>query len=151
MKNKKFLIATVIIGAIYAAMRIVAYKTWENDSIDDDNPYTIHADADEEKKLLYVTTIKPLLAHILLFIELVVLSPVYAIIAIAIKIDDPGPVFFSQKRVGKDNNYFMCHNIRAMKIGTAGSLGNKGFLGDIDEKSFQNLIIFGHKVEHKVA
>ena len=45
---------------------------------------------------------KRLIDIILSFCGLVVLSPVFLIIAIAIIIDDPGPVFFSQKRIGKN-------------------------------------------------
>ena len=52
------------------------------------------------------------------FMGLVVLSPVYLIIAIAIKIDDPGPVFFTQKRVGKNKQYFKLHKFRSMKMAT---------------------------------
>ena len=49
---------------------------------------------------------------------LVILSPVYLVIAIAIKIDDPGPVFFTQKRVGKNKQYFKLHKFRSMKMAT---------------------------------
>ena len=37
-------------------------------------------------------------------IALIPLSVVYLILAAAIKIDDPGPVFFRQKRIGQDEN-----------------------------------------------
>ena len=33
---------------------------------------------------------------------IIVLSPVYLLVALAIKIDDPGPVFYRQVRVGKN-------------------------------------------------
>lgn len=49
---------------------------------------------------------------------LVVLSPVFATIAIAIKIDDPGPVLFTQKRLGKNKKYFKLHKFRSMKMST---------------------------------
>ena len=65
---------------------------------------------------LYVTTIKPFLARTISLTALILLSPVYAIIALAIVIDDPGPIFFSQKRYGKDNVFFMCHKFRTMKM-----------------------------------
>ena len=65
---------------------------------------------------LYVTTIKPFLARAISLTALILLSPVYAIIALAIVIDDPGPIFFSQKRYGKDNVFFMCHKFRTMKM-----------------------------------
>lgn len=49
---------------------------------------------------------------------LVVLSPVYAAIALAIKIEDPGPVLFTQKRVGQNKEYFKLHKFRSMKVST---------------------------------
>lgn len=50
------------------------------------------------------------------FCGLILLSPVYAAIGIAIKIDDPGPVLFTQKRVGKNKEYFKLHKFRTMKM-----------------------------------
>lgn len=52
------------------------------------------------------------------FAGLVILSPVFAAIAIAIKIEDPGPVFFTQKRVGQNKQYFKLHKFRSMKVST---------------------------------
>lgn len=49
---------------------------------------------------------------------LIVLSPVYLAFIIAIKIDDPGPVFFTQKRVGQNKTYFKLHKFRSMKMAT---------------------------------
>lgn len=49
---------------------------------------------------------------------LVALSPVYAAIALAIKIEDPGPVLFTQKRVGQNKEYFKLHKFRSMKVST---------------------------------
>ena len=47
---------------------------------------------------------------------LLLLSPVYLAAALAIKIDDPGPVFFTQKRVGRNKQYFKLHKFRTMKM-----------------------------------
>jgi len=47
-------------------------------------------------------------------IALVVLLPVFAIIGIFIKIDSRGPVFFIQKRAGKDGKIFRAHKLRTM-------------------------------------
>lgn len=55
---------------------------------------------------------------ILSFGGLVILSPLLIGIAIAIKIDDPGPVLFTQKRVGKNKEYFKLHKFRSMKMST---------------------------------
>lgn len=61
---------------------------------------------------------KRLLDIILSFAGLVILSPVFAVIAVAIKIEDPGPVFFTQKRVGRNKQYFKLHKFRTMKVST---------------------------------
>ncbi len=47
-------------------------------------------------------------------IALVVLSPVYLILAIAIKIDSPGPVFYRQERVTQYGKRFRIHKFRTM-------------------------------------
>lgn len=49
---------------------------------------------------------------------LVIFSPLLLGIAIAIYLDDPGPVFFTQKRVGKNKKYFILHKFRSMKMST---------------------------------
>lgn len=55
---------------------------------------------------------------ILSFGGLVVLSPIYLVIAVAIIIDDPGPVLFTQKRLGQNKQYFKLHKFRSMKMST---------------------------------
>lgn len=55
---------------------------------------------------------------ILAFGGIVVLSPVLLGIALAIKIDDPGPVFFTQKRLGQNKKYFRVYKFRSMKMST---------------------------------
>ena len=47
-----------------------------------------------------------------------VLYKVYLLISLAIKIDDPGPVFFKQKRVGLHKSYFHILKFRTMKMNT---------------------------------
>lgn len=49
---------------------------------------------------------------------ILVLAPVYLIIALAIKLDDPGPVFFRQKRVGIHKSHFNIMKFRTMKMDT---------------------------------
>lgn len=67
---------------------------------------------------IYETSIKRLLDIVLSGVGLVALSPVYLIISAAIKADDPGPVLFTQKRVGKNKRYFNLHKFRSMKMST---------------------------------
>lgn len=55
---------------------------------------------------------------VLSFGGIVALSPVLLGIAAAIKIDDPGPVFFTQKRLGQNKKYFRVYKFRSMKMST---------------------------------
>ena len=48
---------------------------------------------------------------------LVVLSPLFLILAIWIKLDSKGPVFYRQVRVGKDNKDFCIFKFRSMRVG----------------------------------
>ena len=71
---------------------------------------------------MYKHVIKRLIDLILSSVAIIVLALPMLIIAIAIKIDDPGPVLFKQKRVGKNKNgeitYFMIWKFRSMKMST---------------------------------
>ena len=49
---------------------------------------------------------------------LLVLWPVFAVISLAVVLDDPGPVFFAQKRVGRYKRYFQMYKFRSMKMAT---------------------------------
>ena len=66
----------------------------------------------------YEKYIKRGLDVILSFGGLVALSPVFLILAVAIYIDDPGPILFTQKRTGKNKQYFKLHKFRSMKMCT---------------------------------
>ena len=50
---------------------------------------------------------------------LVLLSPLFLLIAIFIKLDSPGPVFFRQTRVGRGGEPFRIHKFRTMATATA--------------------------------
>ena len=67
---------------------------------------------------VYEKVFKRLLDIILSFGGLVVLSPVFLFLSLWIVIDDPGPVLFTQKRIGKDKQYFKLHKFRSMKMCT---------------------------------
>ena len=72
----------------------------------------------QHKAGFYEKYIKRGLDVLLSFGGLVVLSPVFLAIIIAIKIDDPGPVLFTQKRIGKNKEFFKLHKFRSMKMST---------------------------------
>ena len=71
---------------------------------------------------MYKHVIKRLFDLVLSIIGIVLLALPMLIIAIAIKIDDPGPILFKQKRVGQKKNgkttYFMIWEFRSMKMST---------------------------------
>lgn len=47
-------------------------------------------------------------------VALVMAAPIFAITALAIKLDSPGPVFFRQTRVGMNGRHFACYKFRSM-------------------------------------
>ena len=67
---------------------------------------------------MYNKVFKRLIDIILSGCGIIVLAPVYLIIALAIKLDDPGPVFFRQKRVGIHKSHFNILKFRTMKMNT---------------------------------
>ena len=67
---------------------------------------------------MYRRGIKRALDFILSLCGIVVLSPVLAVIALWVKLDSPGPVFFRQKRVGKDKTFFSILKFRTMYADT---------------------------------
>lgn len=70
------------------------------------------------KACFYDKYVKRSIDVVLSFGGLVVLSPVMAAIALAIKMEDPGPVLFTQKRMGQNKQYFKLHKFRSMKMDT---------------------------------
>lgn len=48
---------------------------------------------------------------------LLLLSPLFAVVAVWIVIDNPGPVFYRQQRVGKDGKDFGLLKFRSMRVG----------------------------------
>jgi lipopolysaccharide/colanic/teichoic acid biosynthesis glycosyltransferase len=47
---------------------------------------------------------------------LTALAPVMAAVAISIRVDDRGPIFFKQQRVGEDGKHFACYKFRSMVV-----------------------------------
>ncbi len=55
----------------------------------------------------------------------------YVVVAIAIKLDSPGPVLFNQERVGKDGRHFKMYKFRSMYVDAEDRLES---LSDLNEK-----------------
>jgi putative colanic acid biosynthesis UDP-glucose lipid carrier transferase len=63
---------------------------------------------------------KRCLDYVLAASGLIALAPLLVLIAIAIKIDSPGPVFFRQRRYGQNNRIFRIFKFRTMKVAEDG-------------------------------
>ncbi|WP_373116352.1 sugar transferase, partial [Coprobacillus cateniformis] len=67
---------------------------------------------------MYRNCIKRCIDFILSLLGLIVLSPIFLILCIWIKLDSKGPILFKQKRVGKNKEYFNILKFRTMSIDT---------------------------------
>ena len=67
---------------------------------------------------MYQKFVKRMLDIIASLCGIIVLSPVLLVLIIAIKLDSPGPVFFTQKRVGLHKTHFQILKFRTMRIDT---------------------------------
>lgn len=66
---------------------------------------------------MYVA-VKKIIDRVLAFIGLIVLSPLFLVLIVAIKLDSPGPIFFRQKRVGIHKTHFEILKFRTMRTDT---------------------------------
>lgn len=67
---------------------------------------------------MYNKFFKRLIDIVLSFFGLIILFPFILIISLLIVIDDPGPIFFSQRRIGINKTVFNLHKFRSMKMST---------------------------------
>lgn len=74
----------------------------------------------EERIMLriYENIVKRAIDFTLSLIGSILLLPIFLIISMVIFIDDPGPIFFCQERVGIHKTYFKLHKFRSMKAKT---------------------------------
>ena len=59
-----------------------------------------------------------LLQRFIALVSLVLLSPLFLVVALLIKLESKGPVFFKQERIGKDNVNFTIYKFRSMRTDT---------------------------------
>ena len=140
-----FIIVLIAIGAVAFSMATVAilkkpsslYKNEPNEQNPMQGKKVVFVENKEEKENadgirghleaigatnhkagVYEKVFKRVLDIILSFFGLVILSPLFLFLSLWIVIDDPGPVLFTQKRIGKDKQYFKLHKFRSMKMST---------------------------------
>ena len=80
---------------------------------------------------MYKSVFKRLLDIILSLVGIVVLSPIFLIISVLIKLDSKGPVIFKQERVGLNAQLFNIYKFRSMCVGAEQTgTGQYSFSGD---------------------
>ncbi len=72
---------------------------------------------------------KRVLDIVLAFLGILVCMPVFVFVSIMIFLDDPGPILFSQKRVGKGKKIFYLHKFRSMKMSAPHDMPTHLFAG----------------------
>lgn len=68
------------------------------------------------RRTLYDLYIKRCFDIIVSFLGMIILSPVFLMVSLAVYIDDPGPILFRQKRIGINKTVFSMHKFRSMKL-----------------------------------
>lgn len=80
---------------------------------------------------MYKTYLKRFLDITLSLIGLIILSPLFLLLAVLIKLDSKGPVLFKQERVGKNKKLFQIYKFRSMCVGAEQQgTGQYSFAGD---------------------
>jgi len=72
--------------------------------------------------------LKKILDPVAAFLLMILLSPLAMVVALAIKLDSRGPVFFRQARVGKNGQLFTFYKFRSMVVGSDNDERRKGEL-----------------------
>ena len=90
----------------------------EKENADGVKGHLVSTGITSHKAGFYERYIKRFADIILSFFGLIILSPVFLILSLWIIIDDPGPVLFTQKRIGRNKQYFKLHKFRSMKMST---------------------------------
>ena len=71
---------------------------------------------------MYARFVKRGIDFCLALAGLIILSPLFLGIMLAIRLDSPGPVFFRQRRAGRDKALFQILKFRTMRIDTPGDV-----------------------------
>lgn len=71
-----------------------------------------------------------LVSTLISLLALVVLLPVFPLIAIAIRLTSEGPIFFRQRRVGRNGTIFTCYKFRTMRVAAENESGPKWAVND---------------------
>lgn len=89
--------------------------------------------------------IKRIIDFVLSLIGIIILSPIYVILFLAIKIDSKGPAVFKQVRVGKDEKDFVIYKFRTMIVDA-----EKKKALEIDPENINNFV-FQSKEDNRIT
>ena len=78
-------------------------------------------------------------------LALLVLAPVFAVIALAVRLDSPGPVFFTQTRVGRDGRRFSMVKFRTMVVDA------DRLLAELEDRNEADGLLFKMRVDPRVT
>jgi len=67
---------------------------------------------------MYRNGLKRVFDFVTAIVAFVLLSPLFLVLCVLIKLDSPGPIFFTQRRIGKNKREFLILKFRSMKIDT---------------------------------
>lgn len=85
----------------------------------------------------YVRCFKRIADVVVASIVLILFAPIVPIIALAIKVNSPGPVFFKDKRQGLHGRLFDCIKFRTMRVGAAEIQDKLRFVSEVDGPQFK--------------
>lgn len=115
---KLFRVVAAGTGIVFAGLKTVSIIKKDHE-FDAENKEALAKAGTQKKTLtLYNKYLKRGIDVVLSLGGLILLSPVFAGLSIAIMIDDPGPILFTQKRVGIHKTHFKLHKFRSMKMCT---------------------------------
>ena len=87
----------------------------------------------EIRQRMYKHFFKRFMDIVISLLALIALSPLLLILAIAVKIDSPGPVVFKQQRIGRKGKVFNIYKFRSMCVG-AEKIGSGVYSGKGDKR-----------------
>ncbi len=85
----------------------------------------------------YAGCFKRIVDVVIASIVLILFAPVVPLIALAIKVNSPGPVFFRDKRQGLHGRLFNCVKFRTMRVGAAEIQDKLRFVSEVDGPQFK--------------
>lgn len=115
---QNLIVGVTALTSIYTIMQSIGKKSSDLEKSGSNNQREDSYGGHIETIGIYEGKIKPAMDKILSFGSLILLTPFFIAISVIIYFDDPGPIFFSQLRVGKDKKLFTLHKFRTMKMST---------------------------------